>query len=50
MRYSEKKSNRLPMKGKVKTGFRTYCAVVVAVMLAVCCLQLRRLQQIATEP
>lgn len=37
MRYSKKKTNRLPMKGKVKTGFRIYCIVVVAVMLAVCC-------------
>ena len=37
MRFSKKNSNRLPMKGKVKTGFRVYCAVVIAVMLAVCC-------------
>ena len=37
MRYSKKRSNRLPMKGKVKTGFRFYCAVVIAVVLAVCC-------------
>lgn len=37
MRLSKKNSNRLPMKGKVKTGFRVYCAVVIAVMLAVCC-------------
>ena len=28
-------TNRLPMKGKVKRGFRTYCAVVIAVMLIV---------------
>lgn len=32
-----KKANRLPMKGKVKTGFRVYCAIVLAVVLAVCC-------------
>ena len=30
-------TNRLPMKGKVKKGFRTYCAVVIAVMLIVSC-------------
>ena len=30
-------TNRLPMKGKVKRGFRTYCAVVIAVMLIVSC-------------
>lgn len=30
-------TNRLPMKGKVKKGFRTYCAVVMSVMLIVSC-------------
>ena len=30
-------TNRLPMKGKVKRGFRTYCDVVIAVMLIVSC-------------
>lgn len=37
MRNLKKKSNRLPMQGKVKIGFRTYCAVVIAVMLVVSC-------------
>lgn len=37
MRNLKKKSNRLPMQGTVKTGFRTYCAVVIAVMLVVSC-------------
>lgn len=27
----KKKTQKLPMTGKVKTGFRTYCAAVVAV-------------------
>ena len=30
-------TKRLPMKGKVKKGFRTYCTVVIAVMLIVSC-------------
>ena len=39
MRLFNKHSNtkRLPMKGKVKRGFRTYCAIVIAVMLIVSC-------------
>lgn len=35
-RLSHRKNNRLPMKGKVKKGFRTYCMVVIATVLAVC--------------
>ena len=30
-------TKRLPMKDKVKKGFRTYCAVVITVMLIVSC-------------
>lgn len=26
-RFSQRKNNRLPMKGKVKKGFRTYCTI-----------------------
>ena len=39
MQIFNKHSNthRLPMRGKVKRGFRTYCAVVIAVMLIVSC-------------
>lgn len=36
-RLSQRKNNRLPMNGKVKKGFRTYCTVVIATVLAVCC-------------
>lgn len=36
-RLSQRKNNRLPMKGKVKKGFHTYCKVVIATVLAVCC-------------
>ena len=36
-RLSQRKNNRLPMKGKVKKGFHTYCTVVIATVLAVCC-------------
>lgn len=32
-----KKSNYLPMKRKVKKGFRVYCAIVLAVVFSVCC-------------
>ena len=39
-RFSQRKNNRLPMKGKVKKGFRTYCMVVIATVLAVCCFTL----------
>lgn len=31
------KKNALPMSGKVKKGFRHYCALVVAVALIGCC-------------
>ena len=37
MRFTNKKADRLPMQGKVKRGFRAYCAIVIAVMLAVSC-------------
>ena len=36
-RLSQRKNNRLPMNGKVKKGFRTYCMIVIATVLAVCC-------------
>ena len=36
-RLSQRKNNRLPMKGKVKKGFRTYCMVAIATVLSVCC-------------
>lgn len=36
-RLSQRKNNRLPVNGKVKKGFRTYCMVVIATVLAVCC-------------
>lgn len=36
-RLSQRKNNRLPMKGKAKKGFRTYCMVVLATVLTVCC-------------
>ncbi len=33
----KKNENRLPMPGKVKKGFRYYCALIVAVALMGCC-------------
>ena len=35
--HKNSNNNRLPMNGKVKRGFRTYCAFVIAVMLVVSC-------------
>lgn len=32
-----KTTNKLPMPGKVKKGFRFYCAVVMAVAFTFCC-------------
>lgn len=37
MSKKNKTTERLPMSGKVKKGFRFYCSVVVAVMTVICC-------------
>lgn len=37
MNIKKKHTGRLPMPGKVKRGFRRYCAVVAALALAGCC-------------
>lgn len=34
---NKKNNNRLPMPGKVKKGFRFYCAMVLSVALLTCC-------------
>lgn len=34
---NKKNHNRLPMPGKVKKGFRFYCATVLSVALLTCC-------------
>ena len=34
---NKKNHNRLPMPGKVKKGFRFYCAMVLSVVLLGCC-------------
>ena len=33
---TNKETHKLPMKGKVKKGFRTYCAIVLTVALVMC--------------
>ena len=36
MNKNKKNTNKLPMTGKVKKGFRFYCAVVLAVTMMMC--------------
>ena len=33
---TNKETNKLPMNGKVKKGFRAYCAIVLSVALVMC--------------
>lgn len=36
LKKTNKETNKLPMNGKVKKGFRAYCAIVLSVALVMC--------------